>query len=152
MSKALQLIAVVILLVSCTRDPERAFISEVVEYNDFSTVAWNALSEKFDRSNSCDWGEAIEKQIVEEFPMEIACNFWHHLQNARTDFHQKSLSLRVSANATTIEALDHTEAQFDTVFVRCITQEYYLRLLPDMYNEVMKPAIEELIIVLSTKQ
>jgi hypothetical protein len=33
---------------------------------------------------------------------------------------------------------------FDTVFVRCVSQEYYMRLIPEMYNEVMKPALDEL--------
>ena len=77
--------------------------------------------------------------------MEIAANFWHILQNARTDFHQKSLPLRENASKDVINALNKTEAMFDTVFVRCVSQEYYMRLLPEMYNETMKPAIDELV-------
>ena len=83
-------------------------------------------------------------QIIEDFPMEIASEYWHILQNARTDFHQKSLPVRVGATASTTALLDKTEAMFDTVFVRCVSQEYYMRLFPEMYNEVMKPAITEL--------
>jgi hypothetical protein len=70
---------------------------------------------------------------------------WHLLQNARTDFHQKSLSLRVEASKEMADALDKTEAMFDTVFVRCVSQEYYMRLFPDMYNETMKPALDDLV-------
>ena len=33
---------------------------------------------------------------------------------------------------------------FDTVFVRCVSQEYYMRLFPEMYNKTMKPALVEL--------
>ena len=38
---------------------------------------------------------------------------------------------------------------FDTVFVRCVSQEYYLRLFSEMYNETMKPAIDELVVKLA---
>ena len=34
---------------------------------------------------------------------------------------------------------------YDAVFVRCVSPKYYMRLFPEMYNETMKPAIDELI-------
>ena len=77
--------------------------------------------------------------------MKIACGYWHILQNARTDFHQKSLPLRAELSEEAILALDKAESMFDTIFVQCVSQEYYMRLFPEMYNEVMKPAIDELI-------
>jgi hypothetical protein len=52
--------------------------------------------------------------------------------------------VRASASAKLIGVIEHTEALFDTLFVRCIEQEYYMRLLPEMYNEVMTPAIDKL--------
>ena len=67
------------------------------------------------------------------------------MQNARTDFHQKSLPLRAKSSKNIVIAIDNTEAMFDTVFVRCVSQEYYMRLFPEMYNEVMKPALDELV-------
>jgi hypothetical protein len=39
---------------------------------------------------------------------------------------------------------------FDTVFVRCVSQEYYMRLFPEMYNETMKPAIDKLVIEINS--
>jgi hypothetical protein len=97
-----------------------------------------------------DWDREMNKQIIKDFPMEIACEYWHLLQNARTDFHQKSLSLRARASKDVVEALDNTEAMFDTVFVRCVSQEYYMRLFPEMYNETMKPAIDKLVIEINS--
>jgi hypothetical protein len=87
----------------------------------------------------------MNKRIIKDFPIEVSAEIWYLLQNARTDFHQKSLSLRAKASKNIVVALDNTEAMFDTVFVRCVSQEYYMRLFPEMYNETMKPALDELV-------
>lgn len=127
------------------------FVESISCYSDYSTVAWSELSDKYYRPNTADWDSTTERRIIQEFPREIATELWHQLQNARTDFHQKSLPLRSEAAEDIIEALDRTEAMFDTVFVRCVSQEYYMRLFPEMYNETMKPAIDELIRELAGK-
>ena len=44
-----------------------------------------------------------------------------------------------------ITVINRTETMFDIVFVRCVSQEYYMRLLPEIYNETMNPAIDELV-------
>ena len=59
--------------------------------------------------------------------------------------------MRAEASNNVINALDWTKAMFDTVFVQCVSQEYYMRLFPEMYNETMKPAIDELVIELANK-
>ena len=138
-------ILAVLLFWGCNNNPKREFVKEISCYYDYSTVDWSELSEKYYRPNTADWDSATGNRIIEGFPMEIAANFWHILQNARTDFHQKSLPLRENASKDVINALNKTEAMFDTVFVRCVSQEYYMRLLPEMYNETMKPAIDELV-------
>jgi sulfur relay (sulfurtransferase) DsrC/TusE family protein len=138
------LVVVALALTSCNNEAKREFVVSISDYSDYSTVDWSELSEQYYRPNTADWSEGIGAQIIEGFPMEIASEYWHILQNARTDFHQKSLPVRVGATASTTALLDKTEAMFDTVFVRCVSQEYYMRLFPEMYNEVMKPAITEL--------
>ena len=144
--KKLICIAIAILaLVGCSADVKTEFIKSVSGYSDYSTVDWGELGDKYYRPNTADWSAEVDSLIIEEFPMEIACGYWHLLQNARTDFHQKSLPLRAEASKNELDALDKSEAMFDTVFVRCVSQEYYMRLLPEMYNEVMKPVIDELI-------
>ena len=135
----------------CNRNSVAEFVSGISCYYDFSTVDWQELSSKYYCPNADDWSSEIDKKIISGFPMEIASEYWHLLQNARTDFHQKSLSLRVEASKEMADALDNTEAMFDTVFVRCLSQEYYMRLFPEMYNETMKPAIDELVIELANK-
>ena len=144
--KRLMYIAVAILaLMGCSVDVKTEFIRSVSSYSDYSTVDWDDLDDKYYRPNTADWPAEVDSLIVNDFPMEIACRYWHLLQNARTDFHQKSLSLRVNASKNVVAALNNTEAMFDTVFVRCISQEYYMRLFPEVYNDVMKVAIDKLI-------
>ena len=134
-----------VLVTSCKQDATTEFVKEIRCYSDYSTVAWSDLSEKYYRPNTADWPAEVDSLIIKDFPIEIACEYWHILQNARTDFHQKSLPLRAKASKNIVVALDNTEAMFDTVFVRCVSQEYYMRLFPEMYNETMKPALDELV-------
>ena len=152
MKRFLLLLIVIPLVVSCGQNTATEFVEEICCYSDYSTVDWSELSEKYYRPNTADWDSATNEQIIKDFPSEVAAEFWHLLQNARTDFYQKSLPLRAEASENIIKALDRTEAMFDTVFVRCVSQEYYMRLFPEMYNETMKPAIDELVATLANKQ
>ena len=134
-----------VLVTSCKQDATTEFVKEISCYSDYSTVAWSELSKKYYRPNAGDWDSKINKRIIKDFPIDISTEIWHLLQNARTDFHQKSLPLRAKASKNIVIAIDNTEAMFDTVFVRCVSQEYYMRLFPEMYNETMKPALDELV-------
>ena len=152
MKRFLLLLIVIPLVVSCGQNTATEFVEEICCYSDYSSVAWSDLSERYYRPNAGDWDPEMNKQIIKDFPIGISVEIWHLLQNALTDFHQKSLPLRAEASENIIKALDRTEAMFDTVFVRCVSQEYYMRLFPEMYNETMKPAIDELVIELANKQ
>lgn len=58
--------------------------------------------------------------------------------------HQKGMALRAVAPEETVEALDRFEAAFDTLFHRCVSQEYYLRLFQDCFNETIPDALDSL--------
>ena len=145
MKKLICVTIAIFALVGCSADVKTEFIKSVSNYSDYSTVDWKDLGDKYYRPNTADWPAEVDSLIIKEFPKEIACKYWHFLQNARTDFHQKSLPLRVKASKNIVIAIDNTEAMFDTVFVRCVSQEYYMRLFPEMYNETMKHVIDELV-------
>ena len=145
MKRFLLLLIIIPLVVGCSRNTATEFVEEISCYSDYSTVDWPELSEKYYRTNAANWDSATDERIINGFSRDIAAEYWHLLQNARSDFHKKSLPLRVQASQTTICALDQAEAMFDTVFVKCVSQEYYMRLFPEMYNETMKPAIDELV-------
>lgn len=110
------------LITSCKQDTTTEFIKEIRCYSDYSTVAWSDLSEKYYRPNAGDWDSEMNKRIIKNFPTEISAEIWHLLQNARTDFHQKSLPLRTKASKNVTESLDNAEAMFDAVFVKCVSQ------------------------------
>ena len=138
-------------ITSCKQDTAAEFVKDIGCYSYFSTVDWEALTDKYYRPNIADWDSISNWRIIAGFPNEICAEYWCLLQNARTDFHQKSLPLRAKASNNAINSLDRIEAMFDTVFVRCVSQEYYMRLFPEMYNETMKPAIDGLVIELANK-
>ncbi len=131
------------LLVGCA-DVKSEFVESISGYSNYSSVEWCELREGYYRPNCCDWGAEVGARFEPSFPRDIAAEYWHILQNARTDFHQKSLPLRATATPEVVAALNRTEAMFDTVFVRCVSQEYYMRLFPEMYNETMQPAVDDL--------
>ena len=132
-----------LLLMGVLTGCQRAKQTDIFQYYNYSTVDWERLDMLYYRPYSADWNEQIGQRIRSDFPPEIAAQYWHSLQNAKTDFHQRSLPLR-AASSVVGEALDRTEAMFDTVFVRCVEQEYYMRLFVDVYNEVMPAAIDDL--------
>ena len=144
MNRLMYIAVAILALMGCSVDVKTEFIRSVSCYSDYSTVDWDDLDDKYYRPNTADWSAEVDSLIVNDFPMEIACRYWHLLQNARTDFHQKSLSLRANASKNVVSTLNNTEAMFDTVFVRCISQEYYMRLFPEVYNDVMKEAIDKI--------
>jgi signal-transduction protein with cAMP-binding, CBS, and nucleotidyltransferase domain len=59
------------------------------------------------------------------------------LQNAKTYLHQQTLPLRIGASDEFIEQLNRTESALDSVFVRMVSQEYYMRVFVDCYEEIM---------------
>ena len=120
MKRFLLLLIVIPLVVGCKRDTAKEFVKEITCYSDYSTVNWYELNEKYYRPNGGDWDSVTNERIIKDFPSEIAAEFWHLLQNARTDFHQKSLPLRAEASENIIKALDRTEAMFGGYFRRCI--------------------------------
>ena len=122
----------------------------IAEYGNYSTMKWEVLREAYYRPASSDWSENMEAAMNPDFPPEIASEYWHLLQNAKTAFHEQTLPLRTLMERTGWDALNRFEAQFDSVFIRCVEQPYYLRLFPETYNEVMRPAITDLFQQLAT--
>lgn len=145
-------LAAITLLLLQPNEAEIEFVKSISDYTNYSIVEWQVLRNTYYRPNTADWDKDVEARFHENFPQELAAEWWHLLQNARTDFHHRSLPIRATAPAKVVRAIEHTEALFDTVFVRCIEQEYYMRLLPEMYNEVMTPAIDNLIEVINPNE
>jgi hypothetical protein len=102
------------------------FVKNISCYYDYPTIDWPELSDKYYRPNTANWDLATNERIINNFPREITYKFLHLLLNARIDFHQKLVSLRAKASKNAINSLNQTEAVFDTVFVICVSQKYYM--------------------------
>lgn len=122
------------------------FFRETAPLHSYATAPWAELVEDYWRPNKGDWNQEVEKQLEETaFPYEIAAAYWEQLQSAREFVHQRSLPLRAVAAPELVERLDRLEAAFDTVFMRCISESYYMRLLPDIYDEVIPERLDVLV-------
>lgn len=122
------------------------FFRETAPLHSYATVPWAELVRNYWRPNRGDWSQEVEKRLgVTAFPYEIAAVYWEQLQSAWEFIHQQSLPLRAVAAPELVERLDQLEAAFDTVFLRCISESYYMRLLPDIYNEVIPERLDVLV-------
>lgn len=129
------------------------FFRETAPLHSYATVPWAELVEDYWRPNKGDWNQEVEKQLEETaFPYEIAAAYWEQLQSAREFVHQRSLPLRAIAAPELVERLDRLEAAFDTVFMRCISEPYYMRLLPDIYDEVIPERLDVLVKAASNEE
>lgn len=131
-------------LTSCTpKDSESIAKAELQKFYNYSTVDWCRLDTLYYRPYNCDWPEEMEARMCPDFPSEYACKYWHRLQNAKTYLHQQTLPLRSGASDAFLEQLNRTESALDSVFVRIVSQEYYMRLFVDCYEELMPEEIDK---------
>lgn len=107
-------------------------------FGNYSSVNWELIDTLYYRPYNCDWDNDLDEIMAEsEFPNEIAAQYWHLLQNAKTNFHEKCLPIRAIAPKRLRKKIDYTASLFDTVFVKIIEQDYYMRIFPDIYNEII---------------
>ena len=111
--------------------------NELGKFYNWSTVDWAGIDSMYYRPYDCDWPEEIGAQIAPDFPFEYTSKYWHRLQNAKTYLHQQTLPLCIGASDEFIEQLNRTESALDSVFVRMVSQEYYMRVFVDCYEELM---------------
>ena len=111
--------------------------NELGKFYNWYTVDWAGIDSTYYRPYNCDWPEEIGAQIAPDFPFEYPSKYWHRLQNAKTYLHQQTLPLRIGASDEFIEQLNRTESALDSVFVRMVSQEYYMRVFVDCYEEIM---------------
>ena len=151
------LLIALLVLGSCSR-PCQLQTSEAVLQNFYScsTVDWALIDTLYYRPyncdwpdeigaqiHPCDWPDEIGAQIHPDFPPEYSARYWHRLQNAKTYLHQQTLPLRSGASEEFVNQLNRTESALDSVFVRIVSQEYYMRIFVDCYEEIMPAEIDK---------
>ena len=144
MKRYLLILTVLVAFIGCARqDSVCVAQKELGKFYKYSTVDWARIDTLYYRPYNCDWSEDIGAQIAPDFPMEYTSKYWHRLQNAKTYLHQQTLPLRIGASDEFIKQLNHTESALDSVFVRIASQEYYMRIFVDCYEEIMPLEIDK---------
>lgn len=151
MKKIFLIIATVSLLLGCTSNPKREFIKEVIAFSNFESIDWDTTIENY--YDIFDWNKEVCDQFYAEasniyLEFEVSLNYGN-LKAAQKAFHHKSLPFRNVASQDEIEALDNTEALFDTVWLKYLRQDFHEDLMKETYNQVMTPAMSELLKVLN---
>ena len=132
------------MLSACTKqDSGDSARRELKQFYSCSTIDWALLDTLYYRPYNCDWPDEIGAQIHPDFPPEYTARYWHRLQNAKTYLHQQTLPLRTGESREFITQLNHTESALDSVFVRIVSQEYYMRIFVDCYEEIMPQEIDQ---------
>ena len=135
--------AILVFLLSCTRQNTTSLATaELSNFYNCSTIDWAMIDTRYYRPYNCDWSEEIGAQIASDFPLEYTSKYWHRLQNAKTYLHQQTLPLRIGASDAFIEQVNRTESALDSVFVAIVSQEYYMHLFVDCYEEIMPLEID----------
>lgn len=143
MKKAFLIGIMVGLLVSCQKQTfNHADLQNLATWYSYSTVDWCDIDTAYYRSYLTEWAEKYAAYQIADFPQEIACEYGLRLQNAKTRFHQQTLPMRAGAGHQLRKQLNEAEATFDSIFVKIISQEYYMRLFVDVYEENMPQQID----------
>lgn len=116
----------------------------LVSFYDYSAVNWQFIDTLYYRPYNADWPEDIANQILPDFPADLAMQYWHQIQNAKTFFHQATLALIPITDSITHAHFAQTEAALDSVFVNVVSQDFYNRLFVDCYQEIMPNQIDSL--------
>ena len=137
MRKIVLIVLGAVLLGCAKQDSVSVAQDELARFYNYSTVDWKRIDTLYYRPYNCDWPDGMEKRFDPEFPFELIPMYWHLLLKAKTYLHQQTLPLRAGASEEFIEQLNRTEAALDSVFVRMVSQPYYMRVDVDCYQEVM---------------
>ena len=137
------LMIVVCVLVGCQKQPTNSTdLQNLASWYSCSTVDWCKIDTAYYPSYPMEWAEKYESYKVADFPQEIACEYGLRLKNAKTYFHQQTLPLRAGGTHPFCQQLDKVEATFDSIYVKIISQDYYMRLFIDVYEEEMPQRID----------
>lgn len=144
LKKYLLLPTILVAFIGCAKqDSTSVAQKELSKFYNYSTVDWALIDTLYYRPYNCDWPEEIGHRIHPDFPLEYATLYWNRIQNAKTYLHQQTLPLRSGASAECIKQLECAESALDSVFVAIVSQEYYMRIYVDCYEEIMPLEIDK---------
>lgn len=132
---------------SCCNCEERGITARIMEQlselSNYAYLDWNKKQVDIDMMG---WQHP---SMVSGFPMEEAQRMYSDCQNLKAWVHHVSIPLRSINGTKANAAFDNLESGFDTLFVRFISQEYYLRERREVYNEVIPALLDNVVAALS---
>lgn len=119
-------------------------------FYDSSFLDWNSFTDLDINQNKADWGPEVENLIHPTWRgHEAASIYWDRLQSAKICLHCKSLPLRAIATDRMLKEMDALEEAFDQAFLTMVTQEYYLRVFQDVFDETFATKIDGMTVTLA---
>ena len=126
------------------------YISYAGVFYDCSFVDWDAMADLNLFQYNSDWGPEINEIMHPSWHGHDAASlYWDRLQSAKMCLHVQSLPLRAISNKRVLRELDSLEETFDRAFVEMVSQEYYLRVFQDVFDEMIPAKVDEMAAVLS---
>lgn len=119
-------------------------------FYDSSFLDWDSFTDLAINQNKADWGPEVENLIHPTWcGHEAASIYWDRLQSAKICLHCKSLPLRAIATDLMLKEMDALEEAFDEAFLTMVTQEYYLRVFQDVFDETFAPKVDGMTVTLA---
>ena len=161
----LLLFFVTLLACSCCNHPSQTRSDElgdslVVDYMTYAAVFYDSAFVDWDPFTSlginqyaADWGPEIDKVVDTTWrECDAAALYWDRLQSAKVNLHCKSLPLRAIASKGIVKELDAMEQAFDDAFTEMVSQEYYLRVFQDVFDEIFSARVDHLAVTLTKER
>lgn len=119
-------------------------------FYDSAFLDWDMIVNLGLNQNKADWGAEIEKIMHPTWRGHGAASlYWDRLQSAKICLHCQSLPLRTVASRRMLKELDAIEQALDEAFIEMVTQEYYLRVFQDVFDEVLSAKVDDLVTALA---
>ena len=158
----LLLFIVTFLAGSCCNHPSQTQANElrdslIVDYMTFAATFYDSAFVDWDsfiglgiNQYAADWSPEIDKVIDPTWrECGAAALYWERLKCAKVCLHCKSLPLRAIATDRMLKEMDALEEAFDEAFLTMVTQEYYLRVFHDVFDETFAPKVDGMTVTLA---
>ena len=129
------------------------YMTYTASFYDSAFVDWDSFTGLGINQYAADWSQEIDKGIDPTWrECDAAALYWDRLQSAKTYLHRKSLPLRAIASKGIVKELDTIEQAFDDAFVEMISQEYYMRIFQDAFDEIFSAKVNHLAVMLAKER
>ena len=129
------------------------YMTYVAVFYDSAFVDWDSFTSLGINQYAADWSQEIDKVMDPTWrECDAAALYWDRLQSAKICLHRKSLPLRTIASKGIVKELDTIEQAFDEAFVEMISQEYYMRIFQDVFDEIFSAKVDHLAVTLAKER